>query len=240
MRHPGRGRSATTRTHGALRGLHWLPITVRRRGRELFCVLFSARCYGRARRGSAPSSDTGSDGGHLHPLMRTLTLKVVAWAGCPPCRQWGLAAHRRVNTASRRVQPPGPLQVRTPPRPPLGGIPRHEAPTRRRHAARGLHVVQNPHHFLHVGHHVTCDTWLPCRYARQNSPGTPSPPLTREKVRPATGRLMLNREKTRPARHKTLILGHFARAGRIISRYRHRQSALGELCRAHAAYRAAR
>ena len=64
--------------------------------------------------------------------------------------------------------------------------------------------MQNPHHFLHVGRHIPCDTWLPCRYTRQNSPGTPSPPLTREKVR--------------PARHKTPIVGHFSCAGRTFSR----------------------
>ena len=43
-------------------------------------------------------------------------------------------------------------------------------------------MLQNPHHFLHVGLHLTCDTWLPCRYTRQNLPSTPSPPLTREKL----------------------------------------------------------
>ena len=63
---------------------------------------------------------------------------------------------------------------------------------------------------------------------------------TRENTHPTRGHARHFREKTRPARHKTLILGHFARAGRIFSRYRQRQSALGELCRAHAAYRAAR
>ena len=78
--------------------------------------------------------------------------------------------------------------------------------------------MQNPHHFLHVGHHVTCDTWLPCRYARHHSPGTPSPPLTREKVRPARPLQRCFREKTRPARHKTPIVGHFSCAGRTISR----------------------
>ena len=43
-------------------------------------------------------------------------------------------------------------------------------------------MLQNPHNFLHVGLHLTCDTWLPCRYTRQNLPSTPSPPLTREKL----------------------------------------------------------
>ena len=44
---------------------------------------------------------------------------------------------------------------------------------RLRHAAGGLHVVQKPHPFLHVGHHVPCNTWPRCRYARQNSPSKP-------------------------------------------------------------------
>ena len=78
--------------------------------------------------------------------------------------------------------------------------------------------MQNPHHFLHVGRHIPCDTWLPCRYARQDSPGTPSPPLTREKVRPARPLQRCFHEKTRPARHKTPIMGHFSCAGRTFSR----------------------
>ena len=32
-------------------------------------------------------------GGYLSPPPRTLTQQVVVWAGCPPCHQWGLAAH---------------------------------------------------------------------------------------------------------------------------------------------------
>ena len=129
--------------------------------------------------------------------------------------------------------------------------------TRRRHAARVLHVVQNPHHFLHVGPHLTCDTRLPCRYTRKNSPSTPSPPLTREKTRPAQGILgptryktrpartphRLNRYKTRPARGilgptryktrparpKTPIFGHFSCARRIFSRSGRQQAEQGEL-----------
>ena len=41
------------------------------------------------------------------PLMRTLTREVAVWAGCPPCHQWGLAAHERVKGASRRARLPG-------------------------------------------------------------------------------------------------------------------------------------
>ena len=64
--------------------------------------------------------------------------------------------------------------------------------------------MQNPRRFLHVGRHLNCDTRLPCRHTRQNSPGTTPPPLTRE--------------KTRPARHKPPIVGHFSCAGRTFSR----------------------
>ena len=59
--------------------------------------------------------------------------------------------------------------------PPNGGIALHEAPTRRRHAARGLHVVQKPHPFPHVGHHVPSDTRPQCRYARKYSPNEAPP-----------------------------------------------------------------
>ena len=108
--------------------------------------------------------------------------------------------------------------------------------------------MQNPHHFLHVGPHLTCDTRLPCRYTRKNSPSTPSPPLTREKTRPAQGILgptryetrpartphRLNRYKTRPAHHKTPIFGHFSRARRIFSRSGRQQAEQGELFHAQA------
>ena len=43
--------------------------------------------------------------------------------------------------------------------PPNGGIALHEAPTHRRHAARGLHVVQNPHRNQHGGHRRSRRAW---------------------------------------------------------------------------------
>ena len=89
-------------------------------------------------------------------------------------------------------------------RPPNGGFALHEGPTRRRHAARGLHVVQNPQHFLHVG---ATSPVLPGRGAGM-----------REKTRPAQPLQRLFREKTRPASPKTPKLGCFQRAGRTISR----------------------
>ena len=42
---------------------------------------------------------------------------------------------------------------------PNGGIALHEAPTRRWHAARGLHVVQNPHERGHGGHRRDRRAW---------------------------------------------------------------------------------
>ena len=87
-----------------------------------------------------------------------------------------------------------------------GGIALHEAPTRRRHAPKRLHVVQNPQHFLHV-----CAT----------SPVIPSCGAgMRDKVRPTHPLPHLTRENTRPARHKTPNLGHFSFAGRTFSRSR--------------------
>ena len=43
--------------------------------------------------------------------------------------------------------------------PPNGGIALHEAPTRRRHASRGLHVVQTPHLHRHGGRRRDSRAW---------------------------------------------------------------------------------
>ena len=87
---------------------------------------------------------------------------------------------------------------------PIGGIALHEAPTRQRHAPGRLHVVQNPHPFPHVGHHVPL---IPGRSAGMRENTRPTQPLQRH-----------FREKVRPTCHKTPILGHFSFAGRTISR----------------------
>ena len=69
---------------------------------------------------------------------------------------------------------------------------------------------------LHVGHHVPCNTWPRCRYARQNSPNAaPLPYSTRDKIRPASP--------------KTPLLECFQRAGRTFSRSRTRQAKQGEV-----------
>ena len=61
---------------------------------------------------------------------------------------------------------------------------------------------------LHVGHHVPCNTWSRCRYARQNSPNAaPLPYSTRDKIRPASP--------------KTPLLECFQRAGRTFRAHAH-------------------
>ena len=64
-----------------------------------------------------------------------------------------------------------------------GGIARHEAPTRRRHAARGLHVVQNPHRSQPRA--PRCIQDRQGRLARKNSPDTAPPAAPPRKTRPA-------------------------------------------------------
>ena len=56
-----------------------------------------------------------------------------------------------------------------------GGIALHEAPTRRRHAARGLHVVQNPHCCWSEGHWTDHKARPRCRHARKYSPNAAPP-----------------------------------------------------------------
>ena len=87
---------------------------------------------------------------------------------------------------------------------PIGEIALHEAPTRRRHAPGRLHVVQKPHPFPHVGHHVPL---IPGRGAGMRENTRPTQPLQRH-----------FREKVRPTCHRTPILGHFSFAGRTLSR----------------------
>ena len=99
-----------------------------------------------------------------------------------------------------------------------GGIALHGGPTRRRHAVRGLLVVQNPHR-----------SRLKCA-ASPTSPGRSTG--WREKVRPARPLRRLFREKVRPARVKTPNLGQFERTGRTFSRFHDLTATQGELFRA--------
>ena len=99
-----------------------------------------------------------------------------------------------------------------------GGIALHGGPTRRRHAVRGLLVVQNPHR-----------SRLKCA-ASPTSPGRSTG--WREKVRPARPLRRLFREKVLPARVKTPNLGQFERTGRTFSRFHDLTATQGELFRA--------
>lgn len=100
----------------------------------------------------------------------------------------------------------------------MGGIARHEGPTRRRHTVRRLHVVQNPHHWRCGGHR------------KDRTPGRSA--SRREKVRPARPHYRHFREKAHPARTKTPNLGRFKRAGRIFSRLHDHTTPHGGLFRA--------
>ena len=99
-----------------------------------------------------------------------------------------------------------------------GGIALHGGPTRRRHAVRRLHVVQNPHHFRLEGRRIAYKTGRNVDW--------------REKVRPARPLQRHFREKVRPTRLKTAFFGRFGHAGRTFSRSRTHQGARGELFRA--------
>ena len=59
--------------------------------------------------------------------------------------------------------------------PPSGGNCIIRAATRRRHAVRGLRVVQNPHRSQHEVRRITYKSWAQDRLARNNSPNTAPP-----------------------------------------------------------------
>ena len=102
--------------------------------------------------------------------------------------------------------------------PPIGGIARHGGPTRRRHAARRLRVVQNP-------------PSQPARSAPRRLQDRCRAGW-REKVRPTPLLQWHFREKTRPAGAKTPNLGCCERAGRTFSRFHDLTVTQGELFRA--------
>ena len=120
----------------------------------------------------------------------------------------------------------------TPAPPPIGGIARHGGSTRRRHAARRLRVVQNPHHSR-----LKCaaSPTRPGRSTGWREKVRPTPALQwhfREKVRPVRPLRRLFRDKTRPACIKTPNLGQFERTGRTFSRFHDLTATQGELFRA--------
>ena len=106
-----------------------------------------------------------------------------------------------------------------------GGIALHGGPTRRRHAARRLRVVQNPRR-------RRCGGAEAPQSMVAGPPGAGGAGVVsgqglfrgrwradrRDKIRPARPLPHSTRDKIRPARHKTPILGHFEHAGRTLSR----------------------
>ena len=125
-----------------------------------------------------------------------------------------------------------------------GGIALHEGSTRRRHAARRLRVVQNPHHHRHgerQGHGG------PGRSAREQQkpdnrtqgrphfryktlPAHPPSPHIRYKALPAHPPSPHIRYKTLPAHPKWLNLALFLHAGRVLYRSHHQEAKQGKLC----------
>ena len=125
-----------------------------------------------------------------------------------------------------------------------GGIALHEGSTRRRHAARRLRVVQNPHHHRHgerQGHGG------PGRSAREQQkpdnrtqgrphfryktlPAHPPSPHIRYKTLPAHPPSPHIRYKTLPAHPKWLNLALFLHAGRVLYRSHHQEAEQGEFC----------
>ena len=99
-----------------------------------------------------------------------------------------------------------------------GGIALHGGPTRRRHAARRLRVVQNPHRSQPEVRRIACKSWAQGRLARKSSPNT-APPAALPR-------------KSSPSMHKTPNLGQFERAGRTFSRFHDLTATQGELFRA--------
>ena len=134
-----------------------------------------------------------------------------------------------------------------------GGITLHEGSTRRRHAARRLRVVQNPHHHLHGEHqgyggpgrsacerqkpgnrtqgrphfrYKTLPAHPPSPHIRYKTlPAHPPSPHIRYKTLPAHPTSPHVRDKTLPARPKWLNLALFLHAGRVLYRTRGRVGA---------------
>ena len=143
--------------------------------------------------------------------------------------------------------------------PPIGGgIALHGGPTRRRHAARRLRVVQNPHRHqcgarcrggrVRMGHRWVAETRQlhtrkvprrnksrPARAARPNFryktlPAHPPSPHFRYKTLPACPPSPHFRYKTLPAHPKWLDLALFRHAGRVLYRSHHQEAKQGEFC----------
>ncbi len=125
-----------------------------------------------------------------------------------------------------------------------GGIALHGGPTRRRHAARRLRVVQNPHHHRHGERQGHGEPGGSARERQKPDNRTQGRPHFRYKTLPAqVARPHFRyktlhahppsphiRYKTLPARPKWLNLALFLHARRVLYRSHHQEAKQGELC----------
>ena len=111
-----------------------------------------------------------------------------------------------------------------------GGIALHEGSTRRRHAARRLRVVQNPHHHRHGERQGHGGPGRSAREQQKPDNRTQGRPHFRYKTLPAHPPSPHIRYKTLPAHPKWLNLALFLHAGRVLYRSHHQEAKQGELC----------
>ena len=139
-----------------------------------------------------------------------------------------------------------------------GGIAPCKGATRRRHAARGLRMAQNPHRYqcrarcrggrARMGHRWVAETRQlhtrkvprrnksrPARAARPNFryktlPAHPLAPHVRDKTLPACPPSPHFRYKTLPAHPKWPNLAQSTHAGRVLYRSHHQEAKQGEFC----------
>ena len=88
-----------------------------------------------------------------------------------------------------------------------GGIALHGGPTRRRHAARRLRVVQNPHRSQPEVRRVAYKYWAQGRLARKNSPNTAPPVALPRKSSTSTAPPAALPRKSSPSSHKNAEFG---------------------------------
>ena len=111
-----------------------------------------------------------------------------------------------------------------------GGIALHEGSTRRRHAARRLRVVQNPHHHRHGERQGHGGPGRSAREQQKPDNRTQGRPHFRYKTLPAHPPSPHIRYKTLPAHPKWLNLALFLHARRVLYRSHHQEAKQGELC----------
>ena len=88
-----------------------------------------------------------------------------------------------------------------------GGIALHGGPTRWRHAARRLRVVQNPHRSQPEVRRIAYKYWAQHRSARKNSPSTAPPAALPRKSSPGTAPPAALPRKNSPSTRKNAEFG---------------------------------